>query len=250
MKTKQFLSYYKLLIGLAFVLFVGCNNDDLTDINNYTYDGETVTDIDGNVYNTVTIGDQVWLAENLKVITYNDGTAIPQITGNDAWIVDTLGAYCNYDNDENNVNVYGRLYNWYTVRTDKLCPEGWHVPASSQWDELVDFIKSDSIYKSDSIGLVLKAPYLWSNNGGGTDNYQFRALPGGSRSGFNGKFNDMGDYGFWWSSDGGTRTEITSTDTITFDIGRYVLLNYFSENIRTTGMYKSSLGHSVRCIKD
>ncbi len=249
MKTKHLFFNTILLIALVATIFVGCDNgDDL--INNYTYEGETVTDIDGNVYHTVTIGDQVWMAENLKTTTYNDGTAIPLITGNEAWIADTIGAYCKYDNDSENSKTYGHLYNWYTVNTNQLCPDGWHVPSRSDWEELIDFIKSDSIYMTDSVGLVLKAPYLWNNNGGGTDDYQFRALPAGSRSGFDGEFNDQGDYGFWWSTDGGTETIITLEDTTKFDVGSYVLLNYFSENIKSTIMYKTTYGHSVRCIKE
>ncbi len=93
-----------------------------------TQQGETVTDIDGNVYNEVTIGTQVWMVENLKTTQYNDGTAIPLVADNTAWSILTTGGYCWAYNDEATFkNTYGALYNWYTINT-KLCPTGWHVP--------------------------------------------------------------------------------------------------------------------------
>lgn len=249
MKTKQLLFNTFLLIGMVSLIFVGCDGDEITDINNYSYDGETVTDIDGNVYNTVTIGEQVWMAENLKTTRYNDDSAIPLIAGNDPWTVDTLGAYCNYDNDTENVATYGRLYNWYTVETEKLCPTGWHVPSPDELNDLEAYIKSDSIYLSDSVATVLKAPYLWANNGEGSDDYQFRALPGGSRSSFNGEFNDLESFGFWWTTEGGVKYEYTEIDTTSFNVGTYVTMNSYSEEVQQV-TYKSSLGLSVRCIKD
>jgi uncharacterized protein (TIGR02145 family) len=76
---------------------------------------QTVTDIDGNIYNTVTIGTQVWMKENLKTTKYNDGTAMPNVTDNSAWAALTTGAYCDYNNTPSNSTTYGRLYNWYAV---------------------------------------------------------------------------------------------------------------------------------------
>src|SRR5574344_55140 len=88
----------------------------------------TVTDIDGNVYHTITIGTQTWMVENLKVSKYNDGTAIPNVTDATAWAALTTGAYCDYNNDVANGTKYGHLYNWYAVNTGKLAPSGWHGP--------------------------------------------------------------------------------------------------------------------------
>jgi len=97
----------------------------------------TVTDADGNIYNTVTIGTQTWMVENLKVTKYNDGTAIPLVTDNTAWSNLTTPGYCWYNNDAaTNKNTYGGLYNFYTVNTGKLAPTGWHVPPmqnGQQW---------------------------------------------------------------------------------------------------------------------
>ncbi|MBT5269507.1 MAG: hypothetical protein HOL70_08685, partial [Candidatus Marinimicrobia bacterium] len=99
---------------------------------------ETVTDIDGNVYETVKIGDQIWMAENLKVTHYRDGSAITQVTDNTAWSNLSTEAYCIYDNNASNeVDTYGALYNWYAVSDGRnIAPEGWHVPTDAEWKEL------------------------------------------------------------------------------------------------------------------
>jgi hypothetical protein len=118
--------------AMSFTTLEG-NNGTIVFNPNITYG--TMTDIDGNTYKTVTIGTQTWMAENLKVTKYNDGTAIPNVTDETAWSSLTTGAYCNYNNDPSKVATYGRLYNWHAVNTGKLCPTGWHVAA-----EEVDFI--------------------------------------------------------------------------------------------------------------
>jgi hypothetical protein len=98
---------------------------------------QTIRDIDGNVYKTVTIGKQVWMAENLKTSKYNDGRAIPLVTDNTAWEALNTPAYCWYDNDESaNKTKCGALYNWFAVNTNKLCPTGWHVPNDREWTNL------------------------------------------------------------------------------------------------------------------
>lgn len=98
-----------------------------------------VTDIDGNTYKTVTIGEQTWMAEDLKTATYNDGTEIPNVTVTEDNELDSLnkGAYAWYDNEESRGETYGALYNWYAVKTGKLCPDGWHVPSDEEWKEFV-----------------------------------------------------------------------------------------------------------------
>jgi len=97
----------------------------------------TVTDIDGNVYKTVKIGDQWWMAENLKVRHYRNGDPIPHEINNVEWIMLTTGAYCYYDNDSSHAADYGALYNWYTVSDFRnIAPEGWHVPTDEEWKEL------------------------------------------------------------------------------------------------------------------
>ncbi len=86
-------------------------------------------DVDGNVYKTVKIGNQWWMAENLKISHYRNGDEIPNVTDDEEWFNLTSGAYCNYKNDTANVALYGKLYNWYSVVDNRiLAPEGWHVP--------------------------------------------------------------------------------------------------------------------------
>jgi len=103
---------------------------------------QTVKDIDGNVYNTITIGTQVWMAENLKTTKFDDSTAIPLRLDNKDWKALFTPAYFCYDNDENaNINTYGALYNWYAVSTNKLCPAGWHIPDDAEWTTLIKKLK-------------------------------------------------------------------------------------------------------------
>ncbi len=103
---------------------------------------KTVTDIDGNVYNAVTIGTQVWMVENLKTTKYNDGNAISNVTDDAEWHSLTTDAYCWYDNNPSTYKAdYGAMYNWYAVKTGKLCPTGWHVPLDAEWTILVSFFR-------------------------------------------------------------------------------------------------------------
>jgi hypothetical protein len=100
---------------------------------------QTVQDIDGNVYRTVIIGEQTWMAENLKTTKYNDGTDIPIVTDG-TWDDLSTGAYCWYDDTPDNKDTYGALYNWNTVNTGKLCPVGWHVPTEEEWEVLHKYL--------------------------------------------------------------------------------------------------------------
>lgn len=156
----------------------------------------TVTDIDGNVYNTVTIGTQCWMAENLKTTRYNDGTAILTGLSNADWQSTTSGAYAIYNNDPANNTTYGKLYNSYAAKTNKLAPAGWHVPTYAEWTTLTTFLGGESI-----AGGAMKAITLWiSPNTGATNSSGFTGLPSGYRN-INGTFSDIGFYGYFWSSD-------------------------------------------------
>ena len=113
-KSRYVLIYLFVLVGVLPLLTNSCKKDD----NNPT-GGSTVTDIDGNVYHTVKIGTQIWMAENLKTTRYRDSTSIQNVTGNTAWNNLTSGAYCDYENDSSNSETYGRLYNWYAVHNPR-----------------------------------------------------------------------------------------------------------------------------------
>lgn len=163
---------------------------------------QTVNDIDGNVYKTVTIGNQIWMAANLKTTKYNDGKAIPLVTDNAAWtnrdsIALTTPAYYWYDNDSTTKQTYGALYNGYTVKTGKLCPIGWHVPDDAEWSKLTTYLGGEEV-----AGGKLKetgTDHWQSPNKGATNESGFTALPGGYRT-MNGKFFYANGGSGWWSS--------------------------------------------------
>ncbi|MCK9484292.1 MAG: fibrobacter succinogenes major paralogous domain-containing protein [Candidatus Marinimicrobia bacterium] len=166
-----------------------------------------VVDIDSNVYKIIQIGDQCWLAENLKVTHYRNGDPIPNVTDATEWNALTTGAYCNYDNNSSNAEIYGRLYNWFAVTDSRnIAPEGWHVPSDAEWDTLVNYLGG-----FDVAGGKLKATgttYWASPNEGATNESGFTALPAGLR-GYNGTFGSLveGYSALFWSStecDGGS----------------------------------------------
>ncbi len=208
----------------------------------------TVTDIDGHVYRTVKIGDQRWMAENLKVTQYRNGDPISQIIDHTEWIRITTGAYCNYGNDTSNVSTYGRLYNWYAIDDERgLAPEGWHVPTDEEWKQLeinlgMSRLEADDEGWRGSIGggklKHAETLYWQSPNTGATNESGFSALPGGYRLSVYGKFSSMGNYAYFWTAsafdNGGAWSR--SLNTHSSGIGR----SYGSENY----------GFSVRCIKD
>lgn len=197
--------------------------------------GEPVTDIDGNTYETVWIGGLNWMAENLKTTKYNDDVSIDLLTDNTAWANNATGAYCWLDNNEaQNAEIYGALYNWIAVQSGMLCPDGWHVPTDAEWTMLEDYIAGGG--HSGSEATALKATSGWPSDGNGTDDYGFAALPGDMRFD-NGNFSDY-DFGYWWTATG------YDTDNAWF---RGMYGNY-SEVYRS--QYSKSSGFSVRCVRD
>ena len=195
-----------------------------------------VTDIDGNIYNTVTIGTQVWMVENLKTTKYNDGTGIPLVTNTIEWSNLTTPGYCWYNNDEASYkNTYGALYNWYTVNTGKLCPTGWHVPTNAEWTTLTDYLGGAGV-----AGGKLKeagTTHWNSPNTGATNESGFTALPGGRRY-TTGLFYFFGETGCWWSS-----TKAYTSDA-------YSRKMYYNDNDVLTYDDYWNHGFSVRCVRD
>jgi uncharacterized protein (TIGR02145 family) len=197
----------------------------------------TVTDIDGNTYQTVKIGTQVWMKENLKTSKYRDGTQIPTDLDKNEWGNTTSGACAIYNNDQANKNKYGKLYNWYAV-TDRrgLCPANWHVPSDKEWNILEYFLGG-----IDVAGGKMKTTTGWNDyngqNGNGTNESGFSGLPGGSRDS-NGTYYIVGKFGFWWSS-----TEFSTTNAWGRDLGY---------GIGSAGQYNGDKqdGFSVRCLRD
>src|SRR4030066_2563083 len=163
-----------------------------------TEEAGTVTNIDGNVYHTVIIGTQVWMVENLKVTHYRNGDSIPNVSDGTEWGSLKTGAYCNYNNDPNNIDTYGRLYNWYVViDRRKICPAGWHGPPFKDWGFLEGDLGGVPIAggKMKEEGIA----HWKSPNTGATNESGFTALPGGYRR-FDGIFHYLGGYGYWWST--------------------------------------------------
>ena len=261
-KAKLFL-YPLLIMGSVSLLTFSCKKDNtgapaatLVTFNpNKTYG--TMTDIDGNTYKTITIGTQTWMAENLKVTTYNDSTAIPNVTGAYTWKNLTTGAVCTYNNTTNadTINTYGRLYNWYAGNTGKLCPMGWHVPSDAEWTTLEDYLIANGYNYNGSktgtkIAKAMASTTGWAfdptagdiGNKPSTNNSSgFTALPGGFR-GINGTFYSIGYTGGWWSSDDYYSSNATAGCR---DLG----YNYSSLHEEYYG-YLKAVGLSVRCVKD
>ena len=224
----------------------------ISDIDsiNYTLDSNvcpsTVVDIDGNIYNTVLIGNQCWMKENLKTLHYRNGTSIPNIVSPAQW-PNFLGACADYNDDSSSASVYGRLYNGYAVaNTQGLCPVGWHVPDDSEWNILVKVIDANSdtscisCVQSIIAGGALKEIGLahWAMpNTGASNTSTFTGLPGGYRYDFGG-YSGIGEYGFWWTS---------SQSSITDAYKRY--LNYSDTNFIRSASIKY-FGFSVRCLKN
>jgi uncharacterized protein (TIGR02145 family) len=144
MKTLSKIRIPLLLLGLFIFMNSSCKKDNEIPVE------DSVTDIDGNVYSTVTIGTQVWMKENLKATKYDNGDPIPNISDGTQWQALTEGAYCYYENSVSSANTYGLLYNWYAVNDSRnICPEGWHVPTTSDWNTLVSFAGGQMLQETD-----------------------------------------------------------------------------------------------------
>ncbi|MEY2739456.1 MAG: hypothetical protein RL259_1365 [Bacteroidota bacterium] len=210
--------------------------------------GQNVSDTDGNIYQTVIICNQTFTKSNLNVSKYNDGTPIPQATNSTQWANLTTGAWCYYNFDPANANIYGKLYNWYAVKgiydgasatnpalRKQLAPIGWHIPSNDEWIQLRNCLGGELVAggKMKSIGTSLwQAPNTAANNESG-----FTGFP----CGFNnliGTFSSFGSTGSWWLS-----TEVSTSNAY------YAHLNWNSATAFINGLGKGH-GFSVRCIKD
>ncbi len=227
----------------------------------------TVTDVDGNVYNTVAIGSQCWLKQNLATTKYNDGTAIPNVTDNAAWMALATGAYSWYNNDAaTNKATYGALYNWFAVDNNaaskiasnggkNICPAGWHVPSYAQWGVLENFLIAngynyDGSTSGNKYAKSMASVTLWSSDGGagtvGNSDYPayrnksgFSGLPGGIRS-TAGVFDYMTLWGYWWFS----------SQLDAFPTNAYSVMLNSQNNASYASAIDKIRGHSVRCLKN
>ena len=219
-----------------FVIIPGLSAANHKPTNGY---GPNITDSEGNTYKTVYIGTQQWMAENLKVSKYNDGTVIPNVTDNTAWSNLTTGAWAYYNNDAANNAKYGKLYKWYAVSpttngNKNVCPTGWHVPTDAEWTVLTDYLGGLTVAggKMKEVGIT-----SWNSpNTDATNTSLFTGLPGGLRIG-SGGYTNVG-VGVWWSS---TESNVGSawhrylSNSNGYAYSSYDLKNY---------------GLSVRCLRD
>ena len=199
---------------------------------------QTVADADGNLYDTVVIGTQVWLKENLRTTHYNNGDPIPNVTASGAWAGLTSGARCYYDNDSvSNDSVYGPLYNWYAATdTRNLCPSGWRISSNAEWTAAETFLGGNTV----AGGQMKEAGTLhWLNpNTGATNSSGFTGLPGGMRDPLNNNFRTIGENGLWWTSTAYNGSMAWST----------YMWNQFAGVDHNPGSKK--YGFSIRCMKD
>jgi len=229
------------LVILLLLLVQACKKDTNKEI---IIERGTMTDIDGNLYQTVKIGDQWWMAENLKVEHYRDGSLITEIATTEADSVwsQSLGAYCSFED-----STYGHLYNHFAIEDiNQLAPEGWHIPSDEEWKTLEKTIgmssqQADALaWRGTNEGEILmnKALVGWpqASLAFGSDLYGFAALPGGCRL-QNGFTNTEKNTAFFWSS---------SAD------GNQAWYRYLDAQKKTIFRQQTyrSYGMSIRCIKD
>lgn len=253
-----------LFFFIAQLLF-SCKKEEIVVIKkinfnpNITYG--TIKDIDNNLYKTVVIGSQTWMAENLRTTKYNDGIDIPYISNDNEWGNIENGAFCTYYNTDNKdtIEIYGRLYNWHAVKTNKLCPIGWHVPNENDWQELANYL-GDELTCGGKLKERNTDHWIYPNISA-TNESGFTALPAGERSVLiNRETNEKqifyyfaGEHGSFWSSSPidyeepfgpVTDTLFAHSSTLLSDTieewDKYLLLTYSSLN---TGL-------SIRCLKD
>lgn len=200
----------------------------------------TVTDIDGNVYKTITIGTQTWMAENLKVTRFRNGEAIANETDLNKWghFQITTSAWCWYNNDISNKQVYGALYNWYAASDPRnIAPEGWHVSSAEDWQTLAQYLGGYGNASGNRLKETTTAHWrLWDFNRLASNNTGFTALAGGKVASPSFGFMGLGlDYAYFWTSTG------------TWDGSTCC---YLSSNISLDNLQPNCRGFSVRCVKD
>ncbi len=206
-------------------------------LNMISVNSQTVTDIDGNVYTTVSIGNQVWLGENLKVTKYNNQDPISLVLDDTQWSTQTQPAYCYYQGVNNNASTYGNLYNWYVIKDARnVCPTGYHVPSITEWEELITFLGGNALAggKLKEIGFT----HWLSPNTGADNSSGFTLLSSGWRANNNGFYENLSYMAYVWSS--------TSVDAQSSSI---ILVGYDSQAAYTSDSHILT-GLPIRCLKD
>jgi uncharacterized protein (TIGR02145 family) len=202
-----------------------------------------IADVEGNLYSTITIGSQMWMAENLRTTKYNNDISIPLVTESADWTTISTPAYCWLRNDIQYKDMYGALYNWYTVYTGDLCPSGWHVPTDEDFKvlELALGMAADQVdlaeWRGTDQGAQMKSTTGWAYGENGTNTSGYSAIPGGYRYAATGAFNGIEMLTYWWSSD------------FTNDYGWYRRVDGTNNGIFRGATSKKG-GKYVRCVKN
>lgn len=201
-------------------------------------------DLDGNMYKSIIIGGQEWMAENLRTATYNNGDPIPTNLDSAAWNNSTYGAWTIYDNLNSNECQNGKLYNWFACADSRgLCPVGWRVPSENDWLDLINFLGGDSIAggKLKSIGTLESGDGLWVYpNAGATNSSGFSAIPSGYINSLS-SFGNLNYNAFYW----------TATEYFPNSSSAWMSLLYnFTDLVSMIQTFNKQYGLSVRCIKD
>lgn len=195
----------------------------------------TVTDVDNNVYDVIKIGNQCWMKQNLKTTRYRDGSAILTGLNNSTWESTEYGAYAIFNDNLNNDSIYGKLYNFNAVSSQKLCPDGWHIPSAAEWQLLLNTAGDDAESYKSTLG--------WTT-GSGTNTTEFTILPGSIRlsdgtygsTGFN-----LGEYAGFWSR--------TSSPGQEDDFAKQMYIIKGDSYVQISDALKNA-GLSCRCVKD
>jgi uncharacterized protein (TIGR02145 family) len=224
-----------LLIVVAIIVIISSCKKENSSQNN-ACSSTTVTDIDGNVYNTIKIGTQCWMQQNLKTTHYRDGSAIIEMEDSASWAnAYGVGAWCYFEGNSSYNNTFGKLYNWYAATNPRqLCPAGWHIPTDSDFQKLSDYLGGNSVSAShmELISSLWQAPNNGADNSSG-----FSALPGGEREGY-GSFDDFSIRAYFWTS--------TPYNSV-FSWNRGV---YTDDSICYHFFDINTAGHSIRCVGD
>ncbi|WP_299333642.1 fibrobacter succinogenes major paralogous domain-containing protein [uncultured Psychroserpens sp.] len=231
MKTQ---TVYFTIIFMATLALFSCSDSDDNNTTNAWSCGDSIVDVDGNTYSTVNIDGQCWTVQNLDVSKYNDGSMIPNITDQTEWVNTTEGAWSYYNNDITLGVAHGKLYNWFAIETEQLCPEGWHVASSNEWNTLVNNLGGASI-----AGEAMKFTTGWNNSPDNASNSSgLSVVPSGNRDIFGG-FLGMGENVWFFTS-----TEDSNDDT------RANYLKVSSGTETSTGTASKNDGLPCRCVLD
>ena len=196
----------------------------------------TVTDVNGNTYQLVTICNQTWTKTNLNTSKYRNGDDIPQVTNASTWANLETGAWCYYAHTTSNGTTYGKLYNWFAVTDPRgLAPVGYHIPSDTEWTTLTTCLGGETVAggKMKEIGTT----HWTTPNTNATNNSGFTGLPGGYIN-YNADFKDIGIIGSWWSS---------SAALIPYAWPRYL---FYDSVYVGKGSISKQEGFSVRCVRD